>query len=110
LKLGQKFQLRVLTLFQKFQLREMAHAKIVNFHIWSPIVFPTDFGPGVLVPLAIKGKKWTNLQCPISSETFKKLCQTVEATPSMDLDRSKLDLECWTPQISPAVLPYNPGF
>jgi hypothetical protein len=34
-------------LVQKFQLREMAHAKIVNFHILSPILFPTDFGPGV---------------------------------------------------------------
>ena len=77
---------RVLTLVQKFQLREMAHAiivnfhvirpivfpEIVNFHILSPIVFPTDFGPGVLRPLAMKGQKWTNLQCPILSGTFTK--------------------------------------
>jgi hypothetical protein len=59
-------------LVQKFQLREMAHAKIVNFHILSPIVFPTDFGPGVLGPLAMKGQKWTNLQCPISPGTLKE--------------------------------------
>ena len=53
---------------------------------------------------------YNTLQCPISPETFKKRCQTVGATPSMDPDLPKLDLDCWTPQISPAVLPYNPEF
>ena len=45
---GPTLQSRVLKLDQKFQLREMAHAKKVNFHFLSPIVFPADFGPGVL--------------------------------------------------------------
>ena len=40
-------QSRVLKIDQKFQLREMAHAKKVNFHILSQIVVPADFGPGV---------------------------------------------------------------
>ena len=69
---GPTLQSRVLKLDQKFQLREMAHAKKVNFHFLSPIVFPADFGPGVLGPPVPKGQKWTNLQCPISSGTFKK--------------------------------------
>ena len=34
----------------------MAHAKKVNFHFLSQIVFPADFGPGVLGPLALKGQ------------------------------------------------------
>ena len=46
----------VLKLDQKFQLMEMAYAKKVNFHILSQIVFLTDFGPGVLGPLAPKGQ------------------------------------------------------
>ena len=35
---------------------EMAHAKKVNFHFLSQIVFPADFGPGVLGPFALKGQ------------------------------------------------------
>ena len=103
-------QSSVLKLDQKFQLREMAHAKIVNFHVLSPIVVPAESGPGGLGPLVPHGQIRTNLQWPISSGTFKKRCQTVGATLSMDPDLSKVDLDCWTPQKSPAVLPYNPGF
>ena len=49
-------QSRVLKIDKKFQLSEMAHAKKVKFHILSQIVFPVDFGPGVLGPLAPKGQ------------------------------------------------------
>ena len=49
-------QSRILKLDQKFQLWEKAYAKKVNFHILSQIVFPADFGPGVLGPLAPKGQ------------------------------------------------------
>ena len=34
----------------------MAHAKKINFHVLSQIVFPADFGPGVLGPLEPKGQ------------------------------------------------------
>ena len=53
----------VLKLDQKFQLKEMAYAKKVNFHILSQIVFLTDFGPGVWT-FGTQRSKWANLQFP----------------------------------------------
>ena len=49
----------------------MAHAKKVNFHFLSPIVFPADFGPGVLGPLALKGQNGQTYNGQICQEPSK---------------------------------------
>ena len=49
----------------------MAHAKKVNFHFLSPIVFPADFGPGVLGPLAPKGQNGQTYNGQIRQEPSK---------------------------------------
>ena len=61
----------VLKIDQKFQLREMAHAKKVNFHFLSQIVFPADFGPGVLGPFALKGQNRQTYNAQFHQEPSK---------------------------------------
>ena len=70
---GPILQFRVLKLDKKIQLRELTHAKIVKFHIIFPIVFPVDFGPGVLRPLAQKGQKLTTLPHLKGMDLLKKV-------------------------------------
>ena len=49
----------------------MAHAKKVNFHVLSQIVFPADFGPGVQGPLAEKGQNWQTYNAQFHQEPSK---------------------------------------
>ena len=47
---------------------EMAHAKKVNFHFLSQIVFSADFGPGVLGPFALKGQNGQTYEAQFHQE------------------------------------------
>ena len=49
----------------------MAHAKKVNFHFLSQIVFPADFGPGVLGPFALKGQNGQTYNAQFHQEPSK---------------------------------------
>ena len=49
----------------------MAHAKKVNFHILSQIVFPADFGPGVLGPVEPKGQNGQTYNTQFHQEPSK---------------------------------------
>ena len=49
----------------------MAHAKKVNFHFLSQIVFPADFGPGVLGPFALKGQNRQTYNAQFHQEPSK---------------------------------------
>ena len=80
---------------QKFQLREMAHAKRVNFDVIRPIVFPADFGPGVLTPSS----------CPTLQSMVLKLGQKIQLREMAYAKRVNFDVIC--PIVFPA--DFGPG-
>jgi hypothetical protein len=92
-----------LKLGQEFQLREMAHAKRVNFDVIRPIVFPADFGPGVLRPSS----------SPTLQSRVLKLGQKFQLREMAHPKIVNFDLIfpfVFPVYFGPGVLPYNPGF
>ena len=92
---GPTLQSRVLKQGQKFQLRKMAHTKRVNFDVIRSIVFPADFGPGVLRPSS----------SPTLQSRVLKLGQKFQLREMAHAKRVNFDV------FHPIVLPvdFNPG-